>query len=137
MGEFYFSIKLNMFEDDELNAFTSKNTCSFCHKEIKLFPAQSVDNKLKFCDLICAKLHYDNTEHFTLDIKRYNNYYNEHELSKKATDTYEKCRFVLFEQLPIYQPLPTDEAFNNPELMKKIYSKALTPVLFKAIGAYD
>lgn len=126
-----------MFEDDELNNFTAKTTCSFCNKEIKMFPAQSMDNKYKFCDLICAKLFYDNKEHFVLDIKRYNNYFNECELSKKAMEIYDKCRFMLFEQLPVYQPLQTDEAFNNPELMKKIYNKVLSPVLFKSIGVYD
>lgn len=141
-----------MFEDDELNNGFSgfgnnneltglmsnmKSKCNFCNKEIKMFAAQSMDGKLKFCDLVCAKLYYDNNEHFTFDSKKYNNYYNENELSKKAKEIYDKCRFVLFEQLPIYQPLQTDPAFNNPELMRKIYNKILTPVLFKSIGAYE
>ena len=135
--EFYFFLNLDMFEDEESNNFSTKNVCSFCHKTIKMFPAQSIDSKYKFCDLICAKLFFDNNEHFTLDIKRYNNYYNEHEISKKATDIYERCRYLLFEQLPIYQPLQNDLAFNNPELMKKIYNKVLNPVLFKHIGACE
>ena len=137
-----------MFEDNEINSFegiesfgfngtSMKHTCSFCHKDIKFFPAQSIDGKLNFCDIICAKLYYDNVEQFTLNVKKYNNYYNEGELSKKAKDIYEKCRFVLFEQLPIYKPLPNDSVYNNPELMHKMYNKILSPVLFKSIGAYE
>ena len=150
-----------MFEDDELNNSmfndetnnenngnnenneltnlmkNMKSKCNFCNKEVKMFPAQSVNGELKFCDLVCAKLYYDNNKHFNFDARKYNNYYNENELSKKAKEIYDKCRFVLFEQLPIYQPLPNDPAFNNPELMRKIYNKILTPVLFKSIGAYE
>lgn len=129
-----------MFEDDELSAFnntTLKHTCSFCNKEIKLCPCSDINNKLKFCDLICAKLYYDNVEHFTIDIKRYNNYYNECQLSKKARDVFERCRWLVFEQLPIYQPSQSDPAFNNPKLMRKVYNKTLSPVLFKSIGAYE
>lgn len=131
-----------MFEDNETNEFelmnsNMKSKCSFCDKEIKMFPAQSIDGKLKFCDLVCAKLYYDNKERFTFDSKKYNNYYNENELSKKAKEIYDKCRFVLFEQLPVYKPMPGEEVFDNPELMRKIYNKILTPVLFKSIGAYE
>ena len=123
-----------MFEDDEVLEFNSSlmnTTCSFCGKCIKEFPASSVDGKWKFCDLICAKLFYDNKEHFVIDIKRYNNYYNEGQLSKKASDIFERCGDIVFEQLPIYKPLETDPAFNDPRLMRKIYNKILAPGLFK------
>lgn len=121
-----------MFEDDEI-----LNVCSFCGKEINMFPASSSDGKFKFCDLICAKLFYDNNEKFVLDIKRYNNYFNEGQLSDKASRIYEQCRFMMFEQLPVYVPVQTDPAFNNPHLMKKVYNSVLSPVLFKSIGAYE
>ena len=127
-----------MFEDDEIEELKDiKSKCNFCKKEIKLFPASSIDGSLKFCDLVCAKLYYDNVQKFTFDVKKYNNYYNEGELNKKAKEVYEKCRFVLFEQLPVFIPSPSDECYNNPELQHKLYNKILSPVLFKSIGAYE
>lgn len=129
-----------MFEDDELSSFNDTNlnhTCCFCGKDIKFFPASSTDGKLRFCDVICAKLYYDNVERFTFDVKKYNNYFNEGELSKKAKEVFERCRFVIFEQLPVFRPLKGEEAYNNPELMYKMYNKILSPVLFKSIGAYE
>ena len=131
-----------MFEDNDNDDFgfsisNLKKTCSFCGKDIKFFPAQSVDGKLKFCDVICAKLYYDNIDKFTFDVKKYNNYFNEGELSKKAREIYDKCRFVIFEQLPVFKPEPNDPILKEPELMHKAYNKILSPVLFKSIGAYE
>ena len=129
-----------MFEDDEVNSFNTnqfKSCCSFCGHEIEQFPASSIDNKFKFCDLICAKLYYDNNERFTFDVKRYNNYYNEGQLSEQAKELYERCRFILFEQLPVYKPTDSDPAKGDPNLMRKVYDKVLSPVLFEAIGAYE
>ena len=123
-----------MFEDDDVLEFNMpmmNTTCSFCGKHIKDFPASSIDGRLKFCDLICAKLFYDNNEHFTLDIKKYNNYYNEGQLSKKARDIFERCNGIVFEQLPIYKPVETDPTHGDAKLMRKIYNKTLTPGLFK------
>ena len=117
-----------MFEDGE-NTFNDSclnDKCSFCGKVIKMFPASNSDNTLKFCDLICAKLYYDNVQHFLFDVKRYNNYYNEYQLSDKAREVFDRCRFVMFEQLPVYRPLKTDETYNDPKLMKKIYDKILS-----------
>lgn len=118
-----------MFEDDETSEFGTH--CSFCCKVVKDFPAMSTDGRFKFCDLICAKLFYDNNERYTIDIKRYNNYYNEGQLSKKASDIFERCNDIVFEQLPIFRPVETDAAYNNPKLMRKIYNKILTPGLFR------
>ena len=123
-----------MFEDSEILEFnvSLRASCSFCGKTIKNCPASSVDGKWKFCDLICAKLFYDNHEHFIFDITRYNNYYNDGQLSKKAASVFELCNDVVFEQLPVYKPLPTDASYDNPKLMRKIYGKILTPGLFKS-----
>ena len=130
-----------MFEDDEYASFSKssamKNTCSFCGKDIKMLPAQSVDGELKFCDLICAKLYYDNIGHFKFDVKRYNDYYNEESLSKKAYDIYDKYRFIMFEQLPVYKPSPGDPTYGNLELMKKVYDKDVMSVVIKMIRACE
>ena len=131
-----------MFEDGEIQSLSMTNNvmtkhCDFCKKKIKLMPVQDTSNTLNFCDIICAKLYYDNVKHFNINIKQYNNYYNEDDLNKKAKDIYSRCRNVIFEQLPVYKPTETDDAFNNPELMHKKYNKILSPVLFKSIGAYE
>lgn len=127
-----------MFEDDELQLNNiMNNKCEFCNKVIKQLPASSTDGKLKFCDIICAKLYYDNFGKFTFDIKKYNTYYNEGQLDKKAKEIFERCRFLMFEQLPIYKPLDDDPIIDDPKMMKKIYNKILSPILFKSIGAYE
>ena len=119
-----------MFEDDENIEISFDNHCSFCGKKIKFMPLSSVDKKLKFCDLVCAKLYYDNKEHFAINRIEYNNYYINDQLSKKAKEVFGRVGSILFKQLPIYKPLPTDVAYNCPELMKKKYSKILTPSLY-------
>ena len=126
-----------MFEDDELSTNNITNKCEFCSKTIKQLPASSIDGKLKFCDILCAKLYCDNFGKFVFDIKKYNTYYNEGQLDKKAKEIFERCRFLMFEQLPIYKPLSDDPIIDDPKMMKKIYSKILSPVLFKSIGAYE
>ena len=110
-----------MFEDNELFDKSLNSQCSFCGKDIKLIPIQSLDDTLKFCDIICAKLYYDNVHHFIFNTKLYNNYFVEGQLSKSAAAVYERARYIIFEQLPIYKPLPNEVEFNNPELMYKRY----------------
>ena len=117
-----------MFEEDEIQL---NSCCSFCNKKIKFMPLSSIDKSLKFCDIICAKLYYDNVGKFEINKTEYNNYYINDQLSKKAKDIYNKVGAIMFKQLPIYSPLINDEAYGNPELMKKKYTKILTPTLLK------
>ena len=117
-----------MFEDDEI---LLDSHCDFCKKKIKFMPLTSLDKSLKFCDYVCAKLYYDNVNKFEINKSEYNNYYNNDQISKKAKDIYNKVGKILFKQLPIYVPSTSDEAYGNPELMKKKYMKILTPTLFK------
>lgn len=120
-----------MFEEGELNKLSLSSHCNFCDKKIKFMPLTSTDKKLKFCDIVCAKLYYDNVKQIEIDRNEYNNYYINEQLSKKAKDIYSKVGGTLFKQLPVYVPSPCDEAFGNPELMKKKYCKILNPVLFR------
>ena len=122
---------INMFEDGESNSFSLVSLCSFCNKKIKFMPLSSLDKSLKFCDIICAKLYYDNVDKFEINRIEYNNYYNNDQLSKRARDIYNKVGNVMFKLLPIYKPNETDEEYGNKELMKRKYFKMLSPVLFK------
>ncbi len=115
-----------MFEDVEL-----EKSCMYCNKVIKSMPVQDVNEKLRFCDLVCAKLYYDNVDKFTIDINRYNNYFNNGELSRQANDIYSKIRWFMFEQLPQY--ITSDP----PEQAIKTYKSILNPTLFKSIGIND
>lgn len=124
-----------MFDDGELAGkdFQLDSCCNFCKKKIKFMPLSSIDKKLKFCDVVCAKLYYDNVGKFEINKNEYNNYYNNDQLSKKAKEIYSKVGKIIFQQLPMYVPDGGggDEAYGNPDLMKKKYMKILTPTLFK------
>ena len=120
-----------MFEDNESNGLSLSSCCSFCNKKIKFMPLSSLDKSLKFCDIICAKLYYDNVCKFDINRDEYNNYFNNDQLSKRAKDIYSRVGNVLFILLPIYKPNETDEAYGDIELMKRKYFKMLSPVLFK------
>ena len=120
-----------MFEDNESNELSLSSCCSFCDKKIKFMPLSSLDKSLKFCDIVCAKLYYDNVCKFDINRDEYNNYFNNDQLSKRAKDVYSRVGNVLFKLLPIYIPNETDEAYGDIELMKRKYFKMLSPVLFK------
>ena len=120
-----------MFEDGESNSFSLVSLCSFCNKKIKFMPLSSLDKSLKFCDIICAKLYYDNIDKFEINRIEYNNYYNNDQLSKRARDIYNKVGNVMVILLPSYKANETDEEYGNKELMKRKYFKMLSPVLFK------
>ena len=125
-----------MFDENELNATMCK-TCSFCGKDIKLMPAQDISNKLDFCDIICAKLYYDNIERFIFNVKQYNTYYEHGGLTKRAMETFGKARWFMFELMPVYVPNPNEPEYNQPELMIRRYRSILNPTLLKSIGVVD
>lgn len=120
-----------MLEDNESVDVVMIQKCDFCKKKIKFMPVHTIDRTLKFCDLICAKLYYDNVKKITINRLEYNNYFINDQLSKSAKEIYNRVGKVLFKQLPIYVQLQTDEAYGSPELMKKKYNKIISPTLFK------
>ena len=83
--------------------------CSFCKESIKLIPVKCLQSKHKFCDIACAKLFYDNIEKIKINIKDYNMYYSNNQLSSKAKNIYEKMDSTIFTMLPIYMINPEDD----------------------------
>ena len=120
-----------MFDENDNVTLQLTSHCNFCKKKIKFMPVNSLDRTLKFCDIICAKLYYDNVEKFEINRNEYNNYYINDQISKKAKEVYNKVGGVMFKLLPVYAPNEKDEAYGDVELMKRKYFKMLSPVLFK------
>ena len=106
-------------------------------KEIKQMPAQDTTGSLNFCDVVCAKLYYDNVQRFTFNAKQYNIYFEQGELTKRAADVFGKARWFVFELMPVYIPRPCEIEHNRPDLMIKRYRSILNPTLLKSIGIAD
>lgn len=111
---FFFPIKMDF--DKSLNS-----KCSFCGSCIKLTPVECIGQKYKFCDIACAKLFYDNVEKIKVNIKEYNMYYSNNQLSVKAKYIYEKMNSTIFSMLPIYKIQIGD----NKKEAKKRYAKMI------------
>lgn len=118
-------------ENDEIDRINLTSICSYCNKKIKLMSLNSLDRSLRFCDIVCAKLYYDNVSQFDINRNEYNDYYINDQLSKRAKELYANVGSVIFKTLPIYKPNEKDEVYGNTELMKRKYFKIITPVLFK------
>ena len=92
--------------------------CEWCKREIKQNPAfGTTDNKkLTFCDIFCAKLYNDNISKIDFNFDSFTrDYYRDN--SKKLVKIYERCKDLLFEELPIY----TVQKHESPEEMKDHY----------------
>lgn len=113
-NDFYSFIKMDF--DKSLD-----DKCSFCGESIKLTPVECICNKCKFCDIACAKLYYDNVERVKIDMKKYNMYYSNNQLSPTAKTIYEKMNSVMFDMLPICKINVED----NISEMKMKYMKLL------------
>lgn len=79
---------------------TLNTTCSFCNQQINLASLDSFDGH-HFCNVVCAKLYYDNIQQIKIDMSNYRNLYKTKQLSKLAIDTYEKLNGTIFYMLPI------------------------------------
>ena len=87
-----------MFETNEDTTMIKR--CAFCNKKIKGMPASSIDKSLLFCDIICAKLYYDNIERFTFNRREYNSFYVNDQLSNTANEIFAHVGGIMFELLP-------------------------------------
>ena len=87
-----------MFETNEDTTMIKR--CAFCNKKIKGMPASSIDKSLLFCDIICAKLYYDNIERFTFNRREYNSFYVNEQLSNTANEIFAHVGGIMFELLP-------------------------------------
>ena len=86
-----------------------------------LAPVECIDNHAKFCDIVCAKLFHDNISNVKIDMKKYNMYYTNNQLSSPAKKIYEKMGSVMFNMLPICVVDVDDDV----EEMKNRYTKMI------------
>ena len=96
-----------MFETNEDTTMIKR--CAFCNKKIKGMPASSIDKSLLFCDIICAKLYYDNIERFTFNRREYNSFYVNDQLSNTANEIFAHVGGIMFELLPYVYIEANDE----------------------------
>lgn len=95
--------------------------CSFCEENIDKFAVTCYNSNCKFCDLVCAKLYYDNVEKIKINIKEYNQLYINNQLSNQDKNMFEKLSMTSFYMFPIYK---LDEYADKKEA-KKLYSKSI------------
>lgn len=76
--------------------------------------------KLYFCDLICAKLYDVNVCKLTIDVKTYRKNYLDGMLNNTSNIIYQKCKSVLFTQLPIKV---ITKPIGTPKEIKEQYRK--------------
>ena len=89
----------------------------WCKREIKQNPAFGMsDKKLIFCDIFCAKLYNDNVTKIEFNFDLFTKDYHKSN-SKKLNKIYERCKDLLFEELPIY----TVQKKETPTEMKDHY----------------
>lgn len=83
--------------------------CSYCGREIKFSPSigRTDSDTLMFCDILCAKLYNDYVERVDFDFDRFTSDYHK-TTSKLVRKLYEKCRNMMFEELPTYTPYRDD-----------------------------
>ena len=87
--------------------------CAFCNKKIKGMPASSIDKSLLFCDIICAKLYYDNIERFAFNRREYNSFYVNDQLSNTANEIFTHVGGIMFELLPYVYIETNDEGSDD------------------------
>lgn len=108
-----------MYDNDE-EARSFVNICSFCGKEIQLSPMKCVNSNYTFCDICCAKLYYDNIDKVVIDYQDYHECYRTNQLSALARRIYESTESCLFEMLPICKVDVDDKNF-DPQMVKNKY----------------
>ena len=102
-----------MFETNEDTNMIKR--CAFCNKKIKGMPASSIDKSLLFCDIICAKLYYDNIERFTFNRREYNSFYVNDQLSNTANEIFAHVGGIMFELLPYVYIEANDEGSDGDD----------------------
>ena len=100
-----------MFETNEDTTMFKR--CAFCNKKIKGMPASSIDKSLLFCDIICAKLYYDNIERFAFNRREYNSFYVNDQLSNTANEIFTHVGGIMFELLPYVYIETNDEGSDD------------------------
>jgi len=83
------------------NKITFKKNCILCHKSIRDCGLYSLNHELIFCDLVCAKIYFDNINKIEIDYNEYRKNYCNHKLSNKSLDIYKKYMNKFFIELPI------------------------------------
>ena len=102
-----------MFETNEDTTMIKR--CAFCNKKIKGMSASSIDKSLLFCDIICAKLYYDNIERFTFNKREYNSFYVNEQLSNTANEIFAHVGGIMFELLPYVYIEVNDEGSDGDD----------------------
>ncbi len=110
--------------------------CIFCNKKIKdgylvgtkfngnicdydPIKIDSFEDKLIFCDLICARLYDVNIHKISIDFKSYKDFYNNGKLSSKAVKVYNRCKGKLFSEMLIMKVCDNFNLLEPPD--KKEY----------------
>ena len=96
--------------------------CGWCEHEIRkscVHGKEKSGNIVSFCDIFCAKLYNDNVQHIVFDFMEYTNMYCKGLLDSQSSKIYQRCKGMLFEQLPIY----TVDKSKSREVIKNEYAK--------------
>lgn len=122
-------LRSNVLEDN----LSFGNVCAYCGetKKSAMLPAcqfiedhmiVSIDpnDKMLFCDFLCAKLYNDNIEAISINFKEYRQLYLTNKLDKTAKDVYDRCKNTLFVMLPIYKTDSTNYKLNRQKLKATI-----------------
>ena len=79
--------------------------CGWCAREIRklcLHGRKKNGMVVPFCDIFCAKLYNDNVQRIVFDFMEYTCLYCKGMLDPQSAKIYQRCKGMLFEQLPIY-----------------------------------
>lgn len=99
--------------------------CGWCGCEIRKSSLHGNEKRgskqqtISFCDIFCAKLYNDFVHHIVFDFMEYTNLYYKGLLDSRSASIYQRCKGLLFEQLPIY----TFDQCKSREEVKKEYAK--------------
>ena len=95
-------------------------SCAFCGKKISGMSLRSVDHSKNFCNIVCAKLYYDNFENISLDFNEYKQYYCNGLLNNVSKKLYEFTKQTIFQMLPLMKINKDCDKYASKKYYKKI-----------------
>lgn len=84
----------------DFDDYGSLTRCDYCRQSIKGAPLHSIDGKLTFCDVACAKIYNDRCEGVDIDKFDYDKSYEKGLLTEQAAALYLKLNYTTFKCLP-------------------------------------
>jgi hypothetical protein len=104
-------LSLVMVDDCDLFA-PFRHSCAWCDKRIQSEYMHTQDYTKHFCNVICAKIYFDNVERISVDYIDYINAYNNGVLEAKYKTLYMRTKHLMLEQMHVLA-CDTSETFQR------------------------